>query len=52
MDAGLAGKFISMYVNDYTRDYGEKGREAIRKFLGEAHQAGYVSNPVELEFAD
>ena len=30
MDANLAGKFIGMYVNDYTRDYGEVGRRAVR----------------------
>ena len=42
MNSDLAGKFIGMYVNDYTRDYGEKGREAIRRFLGDAHQAGYI----------
>jgi len=51
MNADLAGKFIGMYVNDYTRDYGEAGRAAIRKFLGDARRAGYVRNSVELEFA-
>ena len=51
MDAELAGRFISMYVNDFTRDYGDKGRSAIRRFLEEARQAGYVPNSVELEFA-
>jgi len=52
MNAELAGKFISMYVNDYTRDYGKTGRAAIRKFLGDAYDAGYIDNPVEVEFAD
>ena len=51
MNAELAGKFIGMYVNDYTRDYGEAGRAAIRKFLGDAQRAGYVTKSVELEFA-
>src|SRR5436309_8556650 len=32
MDTNLAGKFIGMYVNDFTRDYGESGRKAIREF--------------------
>jgi predicted solute-binding protein len=41
-----------MYVNEFTRDYGEAGRAAIRKFLGDAHQAGYIENPMELDFAD
>jgi 5,8-dihydroxy-2-naphthoate synthase len=52
MDADLAGKFIGMYVNDYTRDYGEIGRKAIRRFLGEAQNAGYIENPVEPEFVE
>jgi 1,4-dihydroxy-6-naphthoate synthase len=52
MNAELAGKFIGMYVNDYTRDYGKTGRAAIRKFLGDAHDAGYIDNPVEVEFVD
>src|SRR5437016_2737935 len=52
MDAELAGKFIGMYVNEFTRDYGEAGRAAIRKFLSDARQAGYIENPIELEFAD
>jgi 1,4-dihydroxy-6-naphthoate synthase len=51
MNADLAGKFIGMYVNDYTRDYGETGRAAIRKFLGDAQRAGYLEKSVELEFA-
>jgi 5,8-dihydroxy-2-naphthoate synthase len=50
MDAELAGKFISMYVNEFTRDYGETGRAAIRKFLGEARDKGYIDTPVEVEF--
>jgi 1,4-dihydroxy-6-naphthoate synthase len=50
MNADLAGKFIGMYVNDYTRDYGENGRAAIRRFLSDAHQAGYIGNPPEITF--
>jgi 1,4-dihydroxy-6-naphthoate synthase len=52
MNADLAGKFIGMYVNEFTRDYGQTGRAAIRKFLGDAHAAGYIKNPIELEFAE
>lgn len=52
MDEPLADEFIGMYVNDYTLDYGEKGREAIRRFLGEAHEKGLIPQPVELEFVD
>jgi 1,4-dihydroxy-6-naphthoate synthase len=50
MDAELAGKFIGMYVNEFTRDYGETGRAAIRKFLGEARDKGYIDTPVKVEF--
>ena len=52
MNEQLADKFIGMYVNDFTRDYGEKGRAAIRRFLGDAHSAGYISKPAEIEFAE
>jgi 1,4-dihydroxy-6-naphthoate synthase len=50
MDSTLASKFIGMYVNDYTRDYGETGREAIRRFLGEAGAAGYINRDIAIEF--
>ncbi|MDQ2868971.1 MAG: ABC transporter substrate-binding protein [Verrucomicrobiota bacterium] len=50
MDAPLASRFIGMYVNDYTRDYGEAGREAIRRFLGEARERGFIQRDVALEF--
>jgi len=52
MNADLAGKFISMYVNDYTRDYGETGREAIRRFLGDAHRAGYIAKQINVTFVE
>ena len=52
MDASLAGKFIGMYVNDYTRDYGEAGRAAVRKFPSAAHQRGYISKLPVIEFAE
>lgn len=52
MDAKLAGKFIGMYVNEFTRDYGEVGRDAIRRFLAEAHNRGYIDSPIEVEFVE
>jgi 1,4-dihydroxy-6-naphthoate synthase len=52
MDAKLAGKFIGMYVNEFTRDYGQVGRDAIRRFLTEAHNKGYTDVPVEVEFVE
>lgn len=52
MDETLADEFIGMYVNAYTLDYGEKGRAAIREFLGRAHAAGLIPDLVELEFVE
>jgi 1,4-dihydroxy-6-naphthoate synthase len=52
MDAKLAGKFIGMYVNEFTRDYGEVGRAAVCKFLAEAHNIGCIDVPVEVEFVE
>jgi 1,4-dihydroxy-6-naphthoate synthase len=50
MDAHLAGKFIGMYVNDFTRDYGETGRQAIREFLKRARDRGYIDRTPAVEF--
>jgi len=52
MGEDLADKFIGMYVNDYTLDYGDSGRAAIREFLGRAHKAGLIPAPVALEFVE
>jgi 1,4-dihydroxy-6-naphthoate synthase len=52
MGAKLTGKFIGMYVNEFTRDYGEIGRAAIHKFLTAAHDNGYIDVPIEIEFAE
>ena len=52
MDATLAGKFIGMYVNDYTRDYGEIGRKAVRRFLETAHERGYIDKAPTVEFVE
>jgi 1,4-dihydroxy-6-naphthoate synthase len=50
MDRDLADRFIGMYVNEYTLDYGERGRRAVRELLGRAHQARLVPDPGEIEF--
>jgi 1,4-dihydroxy-6-naphthoate synthase len=52
MDKSLADKFVGMYVNDWTLDYGERGRKAVRRLLHEAHVAGVISNPVQVEFVE
>lgn len=50
MDTMLASKFIGMYVNDFTRDYGQTGREAIRRFLSDGRTAGYIKKDFQIEF--
>jgi len=50
MDTQLANKFIGMYVNEFTRDYGETGRTAIREFLGRAESGGLLDRKVQIEF--
>ena len=50
MGRELADRFVGMYVNHWTLDYGERGRESIRRFLGRAHRAGLISRVPELEF--
>jgi 1,4-dihydroxy-6-naphthoate synthase len=52
LDLKQADKFIGMYVNDYTLDYGESGREAIRQFLGRGKEQGILPGAVELEFVE
>jgi 1,4-dihydroxy-6-naphthoate synthase len=52
MDKGLADRFVGMYVNDWTLDYGPRGREAVRQLLEEGHRAGVIPKPVEVEFVE
>src|SRR5215831_15889254 len=50
LDVHKADRFIGMYVNDLTLDYGAEGRKAVRKLLAEAHQKAIIPNPVSPEF--
>jgi 1,4-dihydroxy-6-naphthoate synthase len=50
MGIELADKFVGMYVNHWTLDYGERGRESIRRFLNLAHERGLIPHKQELEF--
>jgi len=52
MDMSLADKFVGMYVNDWTLDYGERGREAVRRLLHEGHRAGVIPEPVAVDFVE
>jgi 1,4-dihydroxy-6-naphthoate synthase len=41
-----------MYVNDWTLDYGERGRKAVRLFLQRGVDMGLITRPVTVEFVD
>src|SRR3954468_5640080 len=50
LNRDLADKFVGMYVNNWTLDYGPRGREAISRLLKEGHRAGLVPDFGEVEF--
>ncbi len=50
LDARDADKFVGMYVNERTLDYGDDGREAVAKLLNMGHEKGIIPNPVRLEW--
>jgi 1,4-dihydroxy-6-naphthoate synthase len=52
MERRLADRFVGMYVNDLTLDYGERGRAAVRRLLAMGHERGLIPHRVEPEFAD
>jgi len=51
LDRARTDRFVGMYVNGLTLDYGERGREAVRRLLGDARAAGLLPKPVQVEFA-
>ncbi|MEZ5942140.1 MAG: MqnA/MqnD/SBP family protein [Planctomycetaceae bacterium] len=50
LDNQKADDFVGMYVNDWTIDFGARGREAVATLLNRGHEAGLIPNPVALEF--
>src|ERR1700736_2947974 len=50
LDRERTDRFIGMYVNDFTLDYGPIGRNAIREFLGRGGRAGLIPENLELQF--
>ncbi len=52
MQPELADRFVAMWVNDLTLDYGERGRKAVKRLLDEGHKAGIIPHKVKVEFAD
>jgi 1,4-dihydroxy-6-naphthoate synthase len=52
LDRGKADEFVGMYVNDWTLDYGDRGRAAVRALLERGVQHGLIDRPVSIEFVD
>lgn len=52
LDRAQADKFVGMYVNDWTLDFGPRGREAVRELLARGHRACVIPTLVEPEFID
>jgi 1,4-dihydroxy-6-naphthoate synthase len=50
LDPALADRFVGMYVNDWTVDYGPRGREAVRTLLDRAAEMGLVPGPLDVQF--
>ena len=52
LDRSKADTFVGMYVNDWTLDYGDRGRAAVRLFLDRGVAAGIINRHVSVEFVD
>jgi 1,4-dihydroxy-6-naphthoate synthase len=52
LDRGRADQFVGMYVNDWTLDYGARGREAVRQLLERGVEQGVITRPVQVEFVE
>jgi len=50
LDTALADRFVGMYVNELTQDYGEEGREAVAELLRRGEEIGAFPGPVRVEF--
>ena len=51
LDKSRTDRFVGMYVNGLTLDYGERGRKAVHRLLDDAQAAGLLPKPVTVEFA-
>jgi len=49
-DAAITDRFVGMYVNEHSFDFGDEGRQAIAELLGRAQAIGAFEKPVKIEF--
>jgi 1,4-dihydroxy-6-naphthoate synthase len=52
MQPEVADRFVAMWVNDLTLDYGERGREAVRRLLDEGFEKGIIPHKVDVDFVE
>ena len=52
LERGKADTFVGMYVNDWTLDYGDRGRQAVRQFLKRGVEDGVITHDAKVEFVD
>ncbi len=52
LDGDLTDRFVGMYVNDRTLDYGDEGRAAVAELLRRAAEAGFIPRAVPVDFVD
>ena len=52
LDSSLANRFVGMYVNERTLNYGDDGREGIRKLLSMGHERGIIPQVAQIDFID
>jgi 1,4-dihydroxy-6-naphthoate synthase len=52
IDAAVADRFVAMYVNELTQDYGDEGRKAVSELLRRGESIGAFPQPVEIDFID
>jgi 5,8-dihydroxy-2-naphthoate synthase len=52
LDLPTADRFVAMYVNDWTIDYGEKGRQAVQTLLDRGYEKGILPRALQAEFVD
>ena len=52
LDRQMADRFVGMYVNDWTLDFGPRGRQAVAELLARGHAAGVIPKLVTPEFVE
>ena len=52
MEPSLADRFVSMWVNDLTLDYTDRGREAVRRLLQEGFERGIIPHQIDVQFVE